>query len=72
MGSGQKAWAEELEAEAYADKVTKFKSLSQSAQISALEKIKDCLQRFLEDNPSLTRTQFYRIDEALKAVKELI
>lgn len=72
MSCGQKAWAEEIEAENYARTLQKFSNLSVNKVIGTLETAVDDLERFIASDPSLTRVQWARIDNTLKILKELI
>jgi hypothetical protein len=72
MSCGQKAWAEELEEANYTAKLEKLKAIQTSKIVSTLERIKDDLELLISSDPSLTRGQWGRLDDALKELKTLI
>ena len=72
MGSGQKAWAEEVAAEIYQERLAKLQTHTYSKILNNIEAIQDELRRFAESDPSLTRTQWARLDFCLKICKEMI
>lgn len=72
MSCGQKAWAEELEQEAWEQTRKKFQSKLEYQTIQIIINTKDDLERLIESNPSLTKLQWFRLDNALKNLKELV
>lgn len=72
MSCGQKAWAEELEQEAWNKTVKRFREVPETQVIQIIQDIKDDLERFVESNPSLTRVQWSRVDSCLRRCKALV
>lgn len=72
MGSGQKAWMEELEQEALRNMQERFRTHKEYEIIDTLQYVVDDLQRFIASDPSLTKTQWARIETSLTKLKALI
>lgn len=72
MGNGQRLCADKEEAEAHKLKLFKLNSHTQEETLKYLETIKDELERFIYSDPSLTKTQWFRVEHCLKIVNELI
>ena len=72
MGSGQKAWAEELEQEAWESTKKKFQEVPQTQAIQLIQDTLDDLQRFVSSDPALTKLQWFRIENCIKRCKVLV
>lgn len=72
MGSGQKAWAEELEDEAWEQTLKKFKQYNENTVVNSIQRIKENLERFIQSDPSLTKTQWARLENCLDLCKKLV
>ena len=71
MSSGQKAWAEEMEAEAEKEAANKFAKLTSRFIRGNIGVAYNHIKRVVESSPSLTRDQWFKLDKALEALEEL-
>lgn len=72
MGSGQKAWAEELEQEAWEHSKKRFQDVPLTQAIQLIQDTLDDLQRFVSSDPALTKVQWSRIESCIKRCKVLV
>lgn len=71
MSSGQKAWAEEKEEQAWKEHFDRIAQLGPSEIIKRVEALTTHFKYLEESIPSMPRNGWYRIDEIKKLLKEL-
>jgi hypothetical protein len=72
MGSGQKAWAEELEERAWEESVLKFNAIPMNTVVNNITQLKENINYIINSNPSLTRVQWAKIESCLEICKYLV
>lgn len=73
MSTGQKAWAEELEAQAFNDAKQVFLAHNTDYVVSSIESVIDALQRMSNCSElSLTKSNWVRLDHCISSLKSLV
>ncbi len=72
MSDGLKAWHEEREQEDYDRKANIIAGKSKYELVDKIEKAVDDLERMAASDPTLTRLNHHRLEDALKTLKEIL
>ncbi len=71
MSSGQKAYAEEMEAQANQEHYDRLAQLGPSQILKVVDRITEHFKYLEESIPTLSRSGWYRIDEIKKELRKL-